>query len=63
MPARVTGHDASGLPVVVRSGHAGSARLKPLSTADGLLWLPASSGGVAPGDPLRFHPFGAAFSL
>jgi molybdopterin molybdotransferase len=56
-PARIAGHDAAGLPVLVREGSGGSARLKPLSRADGLLWLPAGCGAVTAGDALRFHPF------
>lgn len=63
LPARVVGHDAAGLPVLARAGHAGSARLLPLSRADGLMWLPAGAERVAPGGALRFHPFAAAFGL
>ncbi len=62
-PARILGHDAAGLPVLVREGKGGSARLLPLSRADGLLWLPAGCTAVAPGDALRFHPFHAALGL
>ena len=63
IPARVAGHDAEGLPLLERTGRAGSARLLPLSRADGLLWLPADAERVAPGDRLRFHPFAADFGL
>lgn len=63
MPARILGHDAAGRPRVVRSGHSGSARLLPLSLADGLLWLPAQPDRVAEGQAVRFWPFGAAFAL
>lgn len=62
-PARITGHDAAGLPVLRREGSGGSARLLPLSRADGLLWLPAGCASVAPGDALRFYPFHAGFGL
>lgn len=62
-PARLAGHDASGSPVVVREGRGGSARLLPLSRADGLLWLAADCSSVEPGDALRFHPFSTAFGL
>ncbi|WP_135469002.1 molybdopterin molybdotransferase MoeA [Crenalkalicoccus roseus] len=63
LPAVVAGHDEAGLPVLARAGQAGSARLAPLARADGLLWLPAGCERVAPGDPVRFHPFGASFGL
>lgn len=62
-PARVVGYGASGVPVLVREGTGGSARLLPLSRADGLVWLPAGCSGITPGDPLRFHPFSTAFGL
>jgi molybdopterin molybdotransferase len=62
-PARIIGHDAAGLPVLLREGRGGSARLLPLSRADGLLWLPADCAAVAQGDTLRFHPFAASFGL
>jgi len=61
VPARIAGHDAAGLPLILREGRGGSARLAPLSRADGLLWLPAACAAVQPGDRLRFHPFAAAF--
>lgn len=63
IPARITGHDAEGLPLLTRAGRVGSARLLPLSRADGLLWLPAGAERVEPGDRLRFHPFAADFGL
>ncbi len=63
MPARIAGHDDAGLPLLEPSGPYGSARLKPLAVADGLLWLPAGTECVSPGDPLRFHPFAASFGL
>lgn len=63
IPASITGHDEDGLPQLIRAGRAGSARLLPLSRADGLLWLPASAERIAPGDRLRFHPFAAGFGL
>jgi molybdopterin molybdotransferase len=63
VPARIAGYDDAGLPVLERAGRAGSARLKPLSQADGLLWLPAACVRVVPGDALRFHPFSMSFGL
>jgi molybdopterin molybdotransferase len=62
-PARIIGHDRTGLPVLVREGRGGSARLLPLSRADGLLWLPAGCADVSEADPLRFHPFSTPFGL
>lgn len=63
MPARIIGHDAQGLPALLPLGRGGSARLMPLSQADGLLWLPAAAERVEPGDALRFHSFAASFGL
>jgi molybdopterin molybdotransferase len=58
-PATVVGHDEAGLPLLRLEGRGGSARLKPLSQADGLLWLAADCAEVAAGDALRFLPFAA----
>ncbi len=62
-PARIAGHDARGLPILVREGRGGSARLAPLARADGLMFLPAACAGVMPGDPVPFHPFSTGFGL
>ncbi|MCB4820284.1 molybdopterin molybdotransferase MoeA [Roseicella aerolata] len=63
LPARIIDQDGFGLPLLEPSGPFGSARLTPLAAADGLLWLPAATERVAPGDMLRFHPFAASFGL
>jgi molybdopterin molybdotransferase len=63
LPARITGHDAHGRPVLVREGRSGSARLAPLARADGLMCLDAEAATVAPGDAVRFHPFTTCFGL
>jgi molybdopterin molybdotransferase len=63
LPARIIGQDGFGLPLLELAGPFGSARLTPLAAADGLLWLPAATEEVRPGDPLRFHPFAASFGL
>jgi molybdopterin molybdotransferase len=62
-PARVIGHDEAGLPILVLEGRGGSARLKPLSRADGLMTLPADCGAIALGDALRFHAFAIPLGL
>lgn len=62
-PARIVGHDEAGLPIVVREGRGGSARLLPLSRADGLLWLPSECDAVAAGDAQHFHPFATPLGL
>jgi len=63
MPACFVGVDDSGLPMVKPAGRTGSARLKPLADADGLLWLPAVAEHLAAGDKVQFHPFAASFGL
>ena len=63
LPARVIAHDAAGLPVVERLGRGGSARLKPLIDADGLVVIAPGSAPVQRGDGVGYLPFGAAFSL
>ncbi len=64
LPARIEGHDRGrGLPRIRRCGSGGSARLLPLSRADGLLWLSAAVERVREGDRVRFHPFATGFGL
>ena len=62
VPARLVLGSAGGLSVEIL-GRGGSARLKPLALADGLAEISANKGRIEPGDPIRFHAFGAAFSL
>lgn len=56
VPIRIVGEDEDGLPRVIRTGPAGSARLRPLAMADGLLRLPASLGAAAAGTRLGMLP-------
>jgi molybdopterin molybdotransferase len=57
LPARIIGEDPSGLPVLERLSRGGSARLMPLSVADGLAIIDPATGPVAAGDRIRFLPF------
>lgn len=56
-PVRLTGHDATGLPVLQRLGHSVSATLLPLSGADGLAIVPADTSQIRSGAPLFWRPF------
>jgi molybdopterin molybdotransferase len=57
LPARVTGHDASGLPRLERLSRGGSARLTPLAAADGFAIIAEETGTIRPGDRLAFWCF------
>jgi molybdopterin molybdotransferase len=57
LPARITGHDVSGLPRLERLSRGGSARLTPLAAADGFAIIAEDTGSVRPGDRLDFWPF------
>ncbi len=63
LPARIMDHDAFGAPILRAAGCAGSARLVPLASADGMMHLPADAEGLQSGDAVAFHPFQAAFGL
>lgn len=58
-PARRIGTDAAGLPLVEPLGQGGSASLRPLADAEGLLCLPAAAAELAAGARLTFLPFPA----
>ncbi len=62
VPARISGHDADGLPLLEKLGRGGSARLMPLTQADGLAEMPAAVGDIAEGSLIRFHPFAGLLS-
>ncbi|ODT19583.1 MAG: hypothetical protein ABS35_21385 [Kaistia sp. SCN 65-12] len=61
-PGRIVDYADDGRPMVVRIGRGGSARLKPLVEADGLIELDAELPVVAAKSPLRFHAFSASFA-
>ena len=63
LPARVVETGGAGGPVVERLGRGGSARLRPLISADGLAVIEPGDKPVEPGDAIGYLPFGAAFSL
>jgi len=62
-PARQTGFDKAGLPVLEKLGRGGSAMLQPLIEADGLACVDGDVSFVAPGDRLGWLPFNAGFAL
>ncbi|WP_439599969.1 molybdopterin molybdotransferase MoeA [Devosia sp.] len=61
-PGRIVGIAPDGRPLVMRIGRGGSARLKPLVDADGLIELNPDRSVVEAGSPLHFHPFSASFA-
>jgi Molybdopterin biosynthesis enzyme len=60
-PARHVGLDAQGRQRVVRLGPGGSARLRPLSAADGLAMVAANVAEIREGSALTFLPFADAW--
>ncbi len=60
VPARlVDDHDGLGVEIL---GRGGSARLRPLSDADGLVEIAAENSGVRPGQLILFHPVRGGFA-
>lgn len=49
--------------VVEQAGRSGSARLAPLTGADGLAEIPANTGNLAEGSLVAFHPFRSVMSI
>jgi molybdopterin molybdotransferase len=60
--ATVIEHSPGEEPIIVKSGHWGSACLKQLAEADGLAEIDSNVGDIAVGDRLRFRPFDASRS-
>lgn len=63
VPAIEVGISTSGTPLIRPVSGAGSARLMPLSLADGLAVIPAGETDIVPGGSLLFHRFGSDFAL
>ena len=59
-PARVVGYESDGRPRIEKLGRGGSARLRPLVLADGLIEVEAGSDDVPAGGRVAFHPFHGA---
>ena len=60
-PARIVAvNGSSGVEII---GRGGSARLKPLAVADGLVRIEPLHAPVAEGDQVMFHPFRDGFSV
>lgn len=62
VPAKIVGFDQRGLARLEKLGRGGSARLRPLVLADGLVEIPADCGNVPAGSLVAYHAFHAAFS-
>ncbi len=60
-PARIV--QINGGSAVEILGRGGSARLKPLAAADGLVRIEPLQAPVAEGDEVMFHPFRDGFSV
>ncbi|MET1416509.1 gephyrin-like molybdotransferase Glp [Roseibium sp. HPY-6] len=56
-PCNIVGMSEEGLPLLEKTGRAGSARLMPLIEADGLGAIGADKDLVEPGGRLEFYPF------
>jgi molybdopterin molybdotransferase len=54
------GEDGPGIEIL---GRGGSARLRPLITADGLAEIASPHAPVEPGDTVLFHPFRNGFAV
>lgn len=61
-PGRIAGYAEDGRPLITRIGRGGSARLKPLVDADGLIELDPDRPHIASRQRLQFHPFSASFA-
>ena len=62
-PCNIVGRTDEGLPLLEKTGRAGSARLTPLIEADGLGVVAADCSDVQPGGILQFYPFRADMGL
>ncbi|MCV0425052.1 MAG: molybdopterin molybdotransferase MoeA [Roseibium sp.] len=62
-PCNIVGTSEEGLPLLEKTGRAGSARLLPLIEADGLGVVDADCTDVQPGSHLQFYPFRADMGL
>lgn len=62
-PCNIVGTSDEGLPLLEKTGRAGSARLMPLIEADGLGAVNAGCATVEPGSRLEFYPFRADMGL
>ncbi len=56
-PVHLAGYDDAGAPILERLGNSASATLFPLTEADGLALIPATTERVSHGDMLFWQPF------
>ena len=61
-PAGIVGFEGDGRPRIEKQGRGGSARLRPLVLADGIIEIPSEAGDLRPGEAIAFHPFHGALS-
>lgn len=62
-PVAIVGQDDNGLPILEKLGKGGSARLRPLISADGLGQVAAETARIVPAADLSWYPFTTAFPL
>ncbi|MEM9631162.1 MAG: molybdopterin molybdotransferase MoeA [Pseudomonadota bacterium] len=62
-PCNIVGTSEEGLPLLEKTGRAGSARLLPLIEADGLGVVEAECTEIQAGSQLKFYPFRADMGL
>jgi len=62
-PVNVVGTSTDGLPLLEKTGRAGSSRLLPLIEADGLGMVDADVADIGPGTALQFFPFRVCMGL
>jgi molybdopterin molybdotransferase len=62
-PAAIEGYSEIGLPILHKTGRAGSARMRPLIDAQGLGMVEADRSSLKPGDRVAFYPFSTSMML
>lgn len=61
LPVQILGVGEDGLPLVVNLGKGGSSRLRPVTAADGLGFIPRETENVSTGSILLYYPFRGVF--
>lgn len=63
VPVRVTGCGPDAIPTIATLGKGGSARLRPVTLADGFASIPKDAEEIPEGHLLAYHPFKSDFEL